>query len=106
MIQNLDGQKKIVNGELYSKTLIFCNEGRLFKAYTSIGTSGGSASLEHMTKIGDWVIDIYQDGFTQTGFKAVFHGGNMAKQHGEKHVELKASAESITEYLPIVRYVK
>lgn len=106
MIVNIDGQKKMFNGELYSKTLIFESDGRLFKAYSCIGSSGASAKLEHLTKNGDWVLDIYQDGYNQTGFKAVFHGGDNPKQHSQKHVELKASAESLTQFMPIVRAYK
>ena len=104
MITNIDQQNKMSSGELYSKTLIFQSDGRLFKAYTSIGSQGAQASLHHLTKNGDWVTDIYQDGFTQTGIKPIHHGGKMPEQHAKKHVELKASAESLTEFMPIVRY--
>ena len=103
MITNLDRQQKLSGNDWISNSLIFCSDGRLFKSHVLIGTSGANASLKHMTTSGEWENDIYQDGFSETQLRPISSGGNLKKQVDQKHIELKASAESLTEYLPEVQ---
>lgn len=99
-IEILDEQTKTSGDDWMRSVIIYCIDGRLFKSVVLIGTSGANASLEHMTLNGDWEMDTYQDGFSQTELTPTYHGGNLTKQIDSKHEEFKIEAKKLSAYLP------
>ncbi len=106
MITVLDEQLKTSGPNWSQSVLIFCVNGVLFKSAVIIGDSGADAQLEHISKDGEWISDVYQDGYTQTELKPKHHGGDLPLQTKIKHEKFKQIALKLCEYLPKTKGAK